>query len=232
MGSTFLRADWKNLVLFNFKVPDEVLEPYLPPRCELDRYEGSAYLSLVAFQFLNTRVLGIRWPGYVNFPEINLRFYVRCEGQRGVVFIREFVPSRVVAALARVFYNEPYRTGKMGHEVLSVEGQTTAKYQLSIPGAQLKLEVQGDAHPRVPPTDSLEHFFKEHSFGFGKARSGDLVRYEVHHPQWETLPVSKFRLEADWADLYGNDFAFLGSQDPRSVVFALGSEIRVEWKSP
>ena len=58
-------------------------------------------------------VLGVPWPGYRNFPEINLRFYVRRGDERGVVFVREFVPQRLVAWLARVFYNEPYRAATM-----------------------------------------------------------------------------------------------------------------------
>src|ERR1700709_1663302 len=97
----FLTAHWSNLCLFTYTVPDVLLEPRLPPGLELDRRDGRAFVSLVAFDFLNTRVLGIPWPGYRNFAELNLRFYVRrragARAQRGVMFIREFVPQRVVA---------------------------------------------------------------------------------------------------------------------------------------
>ena len=37
----------------------------------------STFLSLVGFQFLRTRVLGLPIPLHRNFEEINLRFYVR-----------------------------------------------------------------------------------------------------------------------------------------------------------
>ena len=43
-----------------------------------------------------------------NFEEVNLRFYVRrqegSEVRRGVVFIREMVPRRAIAFVARTFY--------------------------------------------------------------------------------------------------------------------------------
>src|SRR5437870_9067010 len=94
----FLTARWSNLAILTWEVPPALLEPHLPAGLELDRRDGAAFASLVAFDFLDTRVLGIPWPG---FPEVNLRFYVRLRAQRGVVFIREFVPQAIVAWLAR-----------------------------------------------------------------------------------------------------------------------------------
>src|SRR5262249_58326885 len=98
-------------------VPDDRPRPALPPGLELDRRDGRAFASLVAFDFLDTRVLGVPWPGYRNFPEVNLRFYVRRGGERGVVFVREFVPARLVAWLARQIYNEPYTALRMSSTV-------------------------------------------------------------------------------------------------------------------
>jgi uncharacterized protein YqjF (DUF2071 family) len=103
-GWAFLRAEWVNLILANFAAPPELLRPRLPPGLELDTRGGRAFCSLVAFDFRNTRVLGVPWPGYRDFPEWNLRFYVRRGPQRGVVFVREFVPPRLVAWLARGLY--------------------------------------------------------------------------------------------------------------------------------
>ena len=90
--TAFLTARWTNLCLLNYAVPPSALEPHLPRGLSLDTHEGEAFISLVAFDFLDTRVLGIPWPGYRNFPEINLRFYARQGDRRGVVFIREWVP--------------------------------------------------------------------------------------------------------------------------------------------
>src|SRR5438874_7358527 len=108
MATPFLTARWTNLFLATYAVPQEVLRPRLPRGLELDLRDGQAFVSLVAFQFLDTRVLGLPWPGYRNFAELNLRFYVRHGDQRGVVFIREFVPQRFIAWVARWLYNEPY----------------------------------------------------------------------------------------------------------------------------
>src|SRR5882762_9370980 len=108
MAMAFLTARWSNLFLANYAVPPASLEKLLVPGLDLDTRDGQAFVSLVAFDFLDTRVLGIPWPGYRNFPELNLRFYVRQGNERGVVFIREYVAKRLVAWIARVIYNEPY----------------------------------------------------------------------------------------------------------------------------
>src|SRR6516165_9719726 len=85
----FLTARWTNLFLANYAVPDELLFSWLPAGLQLDHFEGRAVASIVAFDFQDTRVLGVGWPGHRNFPEVNLRFYVRNGLDRGVVFVRE-----------------------------------------------------------------------------------------------------------------------------------------------
>ena len=77
MQKPFLSAEWRNLIMMNYEVPPAVLEPYLPKGVELDLFEGNAYVSLVAFHFLNTKVAGIGFPFHKNFEEVNLRFYVK-----------------------------------------------------------------------------------------------------------------------------------------------------------
>ena len=108
MKRPFLIARWERVALLSYVVPPEVLTPHLPPGLTLDTRDGHAFASLVAFDFLDTRVLGVPWPGFRDFPEVNVRFYVRHGAERGVVFVRELVPQRLVAWVARTVYNEPY----------------------------------------------------------------------------------------------------------------------------
>ena len=74
---SLLRANWENLVFINYEVDSSLLEPYLPSGNKLDLWNGRCYLSLVAFQFKNTRIFQIPVYGRRNFDEINLRFYVK-----------------------------------------------------------------------------------------------------------------------------------------------------------
>src|SRR6266850_553036 len=57
----FLTARWSNLAIVTWEVPPALLEPHLPAGLELDRRGGATLASLVAFDFLDTRVLGVPW---------------------------------------------------------------------------------------------------------------------------------------------------------------------------
>lgn len=223
----FLTARWQNLILANFAIPAELLEPLVPPGCQLDRRDGACWGSLVGFQFLDTRVLGIGWPGFRNFPEWNLRFYVHHNGQRGVCFVREFVPQWTVATMARVLYNEPYRAAHMTMDVKDDVESLTATYTLRWGGQVHTLHAVGAKPADRPAADSLEHWFKEHSWGFGTSYRGKQIRYEVNHPEWDVWPLREFGFNVDWATLYGPHWAPMNGVQPASVVFAVGSEVSV-----
>lgn len=63
--------------MLNYEVDAAILKPYIPAGTVLDLWEGRALVSMVGFMFLDTQVMGIKWPFHVNFEEVNLRFYVQ-----------------------------------------------------------------------------------------------------------------------------------------------------------
>jgi uncharacterized protein YqjF (DUF2071 family) len=227
MSRPFLTARWCNLILANYAVPDELLRPLLPPGCDLDRRDGTAWASLVGFQFLETRVLGIGWPGFRNFPEWNLRFYVRHQDQRGVCFVREFVPSWLVATTARLLYNEPYRSTRLTMNVTESADTLQARYTVRWGGTIHSLRAVGRKPAVRPAADSTDHWFKEHSWGFGTSRRGRLIRYQVNHPEWDVYPVQDFEASVDWAALYGPQWGCLQRTPPGNVVLVVGSPVSV-----
>ena len=223
----FLRAEWRTLCLLTYAVEPERLLPWVPPGLELDLRDGQAFVSLVAFDFLETRVLGVPWPGYVNFPEVNLRFYVREGARRGVAFVREYVPKRLIAWIARGLYNEPYSAAPMRSLVARERGGLFVRHGLWKGGREHTLRVRAEPEPHLLGEDTPEHFFKEHSWGYGTSRRGGLVRYEVRHPVWRTYPVRSVELDWDWGVVYGDAWADLGERAPVSVVVAEGSPVAV-----
>ena len=227
MPRPFLTARWTHLFLASYPVPPELLRPRLPPGLELDTLDGRCFVSLVAFQFLDTRVLGVSWPGYRNFAELNLRFYVRHQGQRGVVFIREFVPQRLTAWAARTLYNEPYQAAPLTGIIREEASTISADYGLDWQGRKHAISVTGDKPGILPAESSVEHFFKEHSWGFGVTKRGNTLRYEVSHPVWQVYPVRDYRIDLDWRGVYGPEWAVLENAPPTSTVFAAGSAVSV-----
>src|SRR6185436_1068196 len=168
MASTFLTARWEDLVLLNYVCPPRILESLVPRGTTLDLWEGDALVSLVGFLFRNTRVAGLRIPFHQTFEEVNLRFYVRRltpsgETRRAVVFVRELVPRRAIAAVARWVYNEPYLAVPMGHRssLTDTDGGAVA-YSWSYRGQQFVLDagVRGPSERPAPASEA--EFVTEH----------------------------------------------------------------------
>lgn len=222
----FLQAKWENLCLFTYSVPPEILSPYVPAGLEADTLNGRAFVSLVAFDFHDTKVKGIKFPFHVNFPEINLRFYVKNKVRRGVVFICELVPRYFIALFANMLYNENYKTIKMKSNVVSND-EMTVIHNLSIDGHNYSMNIKADNKPYTPSEETPEHFFKEHEWGFGKSKSGDTLVYRVEHPEWEIFPVKSYELDFNFGLVYGNKWSFLNKEKPVNIMLARGSEIKV-----
>ncbi len=223
----FLTARWVNVALLSYAVPDAILARRLPPGLALDRWQGQAFVSLVAFDFVDTRVLGVAWPGFRRFPEVNLRFYVREGDRRGVVFLRELVPSRVVALLARVLYNEPYGVARLQSVTGTTSDRIHVVHEFPQRGRRQRITVEA----RCPPVAAVEtgatHFFKEHAWGYGVDRRGRLLRYPVGHPPWRVYPDPAARVEVDFRSVYGPEWGFLTGRGPEHVALAEGSAVAV-----
>jgi len=225
-NKVFLTARWENLIIISYKVRPELLEAYIPEGFELDTINGSAFVSIVAFDFLDTKVKGLKIPFHVNFPEINLRFYVKNKEKRGVVFIREFAPRFFIAYFANLFYNENYRAISMNNH-LEQNGKIFLNHTINFKGKKYQINLEAENKPYMPASDSTEHFFKEHEWGFGIAKTGETIIYKVEHPLWEVYPIVKFEHNFDFGAIYGEKWQSLNGEDPYNVAFAKGSPVKV-----
>lgn len=52
--SPFLTAEWRHLVMVSFAVDPGRLAPLVPAGTDLDTHDGTTWVSLVAFRFVNT----------------------------------------------------------------------------------------------------------------------------------------------------------------------------------
>lgn len=232
----FLTASWRHLALLNYEVPIELLLPLVPSGTELDDFDGTMLASLVGFRFLDTRVLGIPVPGHRDFDEVNLRFYVRRRGddgdwRRAVVFVRELVPRRAIALVARWCYNEPYSAVPMRHS-LALDGATDgvqgrATYAWRMAGRWHQLEVATVGRPALPAAGSEAAFITEHYWGYTAQRDGGCKEYRVTHPPWRVWAGIGSTLDCDVREVYGAGFAECLGTSPRSAFLAEGSEVAV-----
>jgi uncharacterized protein YqjF (DUF2071 family) len=223
----FLTAVWANLIMANFPIDSAVLKPYVPSDTVLDDFQGTTYVSMVAFQFLKTKVFGIGIPLHRDFEEINLRFYVRREDEtgikRGVVFVREIVPRIAIALVARSVYEEPYISLPTRSKIIPPELLYEWKYKDT--WCHLGAHMKGD--PEIPSPDSFEEFITQHYWGYNKQSDGTTIEYRVEHPHWRVWSAGNVSFQCNVEGLYGSVFASYLSRNPSSTFIAEGSEVTV-----
>jgi uncharacterized protein YqjF (DUF2071 family) len=237
MARPFLTARWENLILANYRVPPELLEPYVPPGSVLDTPDdapGLHLLSLVAFHFAATRVYGIPIPTAQWFPEINLRFYVRQAEKRAVVFLREFVPTPIIVLGARLLYHQPYYLATIAHQLRTTKEEIQVYTRFRHGSHTGEIRVRARNEPWIPPASSQEHFLKEHYWGFDRTPSGAGFRYQVDHPVWNTFPVEDATITFDPGAILGGGVwqSIDWNASLHSVLFAEGSAVTVYGAEP
>ncbi|MBC7747364.1 MAG: DUF2071 domain-containing protein [Methylotenera sp.] len=234
MTKTFLSAKWENLIMANYEVSSKLLEPYLPNGVELDYHNGKTYVSLVGFMFKKTSLFNIPIPFLGTFEEVNLRFYVkRTEGdmvKRGVVFINETVPYKMVAWLANRLYKEHYMAIPTKNRISTSNETKIVNYEWMINTKWNHLKVETDTATEAMLPDSIEEFIFEHYYGYTKINDALSQEYKVNHPRWSINKVLDFSIDCDFKSMYGADFSFLANNQPQSVIVAEGSAVTVDWK--
>jgi len=234
MTDTFLSARWENLIMANYEVNPDVLRPYLPHGVELDFYNNKTYVSLVGFMFKQTSLFNIPIPFLGTFEEINLRFYVkRVEGdtiKRGVVFINETVPYKLVAWLANRLYKEHYIAIPTKNSSVITNRTKNTRYEWKINKMWNHIEVNTAVENEKMLPESIEEFIFEHYYGYTKINNKFSQEYKVNHPRWLVNKVMDYSIHCDFKSMYGDDFSFLSNHEPDSVIIAEGSPVTVKWK--
>lgn len=244
----FLTGKWEHLVFANYSIEPDVLRQYVPRHTRVDQFEEKTYVSLVAFMFNQTRVLGLPIPFHRSFEEVNLRFYVRPEKDpsiRAVTFIKELVPRRFIPWIANGLFNENYSAVKMAHgqseSVFWYAWGATGRTQMISDRRSFSIELSKVALDHVfavdvpqelkyPEQGTLAEFITEHYWGYAKGRR-KTIEYQVQHPQWKCCCLDRFQIDIDFGLVYGAEFAFLNDRRPDSVLYARGSDIGVSMPS-
>lgn len=245
MERPLFNAVWHDLIIATWAIDGALLRPYLAPGTELDRWEGDALVSIVAFDVRDTRLLGARVPFHVRFPEVNLRFHVRrklSDGtwRRGVTFIQKMVPRGAIAYIARSLYGEPYVARPMRRAAVpeaqlhdpSSDATRSLVYEWRRDGEWERIIALTNAPPRPMRSGSVEEFIAEQYWGYSRRAGRPTLEYQVEHPRWNISLAADCLIEADLETLYGKGFLETLSASPVSTFVAEGSAVAVYPSTP
>lgn len=215
--------------MLNYAVDPALLQEFVPAGTNLDAFDGKTYVSLVGFEFNETRIAGVKVPFHGSFEEVNLRFYVRCGEKRGVVFIRELVPKFAVAIIARNAYGEKYSLVPMAHRVhyRLDRDVVEAEYSWGSGADQCSMHAETEGAAFLPANGSLSQFITEHYWGYAAQRARATIEYEVQHPQWRVRVANVARVSGDAWRYYGANLGPVLKRTPDSAFLAEGSIVTV-----
>jgi len=225
----FLETDWKNLLVASYKVTQEgcaTLQKYLPAGTELDDFNGEHYVSIVAFQFQKTKILGVKAPFYRDFPEINLRFYVKrkVEGEwrRGVVFVRELVPCRFPALIANKVFRENFFVRQV-----RCQCDEKLRYQWPEGDTEQLMETEIPEQLHEPEKGTLIEHIIDHYWAYKKLDETTTGEFQVTRRPWLVHECPNARINVDIAQVYGPEWAKALEQTPRCIFYVDGSTVGV-----
>jgi hypothetical protein len=220
---------WANLAFLHWPVPADALRAKLPHGLELDTHDGTAWLGIVPFEMRDVHPGGMpAVPTTRDFPEVNVRTYVRHNGRPGVWFASLDAASLLAVIGARMTTGLPYFHARMSSRadaagVTYVSDRRAAR----APRASFRSRYApvGDVFRSEP--GSLEHFLTER-YSIFLERASKLVRLDVEHVPWP--------LQNGFAEVSVNTLAqaagfTLPDQKPH-VLFSRQLQVVAHWPRP
>ena len=201
---------WQNLLFIHWEVSLKQVQAAVPKTLEIDTYDGKAWIAIVPFDMKKVTLNGIPpISALSDFPEINVRTYVKHKGKPGVWFFSLDVPSKIAVWIAQRFFHLPYRYAHI--EVIERDNAIYYQHKMG------KSAFTAHYKPiRVAPVSetSFETWATERYCLYCKSKKGHLYRTEVQHQKW---PLQQAEIDIQTNTLL--DTWDLGLRHP-SVLFS------------
>lgn len=178
-----LFQSWRELLFAHWRVDPERLRGRVPAPLDLDLFEGSAFVAVTPLRITDQRARGLPRIGAIaEFPELNLRTYVRFGGRAGVYFFSLDAASAAAVFGARTFYRLPYHKAEMRMLMRGGSVHFRSRREDGTAEFAARYSPTGDVFLATPGT--LEHFLVERYALYTVLRSGRVLRTDIHHGPW------------------------------------------------
>jgi uncharacterized protein YqjF (DUF2071 family) len=181
-----LAQTWADLLFCHWPVADEQLEAHVPASLPLDRFDGSAWLTITPFEVQATRLRGtLPPPGLSRFPELNVRTYVTLGGRPGIWFFSLDAASMLAVAAARGLYRLPYLRARMD---IRREGPwidyRSERHDPRGEAARFEARYRPTGATRHAAPGSLEAWLGERYRLYTVDERGAVFAGDIHHRPW------------------------------------------------
>jgi uncharacterized protein YqjF (DUF2071 family) len=214
--------NWRRLLFLHWAWDAAEVQATLPPGLSVDAWEGRAWLGIIPFKMEAVRPRFFpAVPVLSNFPELNVRTYVRDRhGRPGVWFYSLDCAQPLAVWMARVVFGLPYFHARMRERV---EGGIFYDCRRSGVRAAVHYEYRGVGNPERAGEGTLEQFLIERYRLFA-VRAGRLLTGEVWH---EPYPLQRAEVSA-WDAIPLQQAGFeVADAPPDHVIFSPGVDTRI-----
>ena len=173
--------DWLQATFFHWPIAKEALRARLPTTLEVETFDGSAWIGVVAFRMHDVRLRGVPPPlALRTFGEVNVRTYVRSNDSAGVWFFSLDAADPFMVQLGRDLIRVPYHLAAIALDE-SPRGITYRSVRRSDRAAFNAECVIGE--PVETPTQRDRWFVERYCF-YTEDSARKLVRGDVVHDPW------------------------------------------------
>ncbi len=189
---SLLALTWRDVWFLHWPLPPETVAERLPADLAVDTYDGRAWLGVVALEITDATVgagATASTGAGEGFAELNLRTYVRHDGDPGVYFFSLDAADPVAVEAARAAYGLPYyRAEARLRETGDGHALHLRRTHRDAPGARFVGTCRPDGERSEAETGSLAAFLVER-YRFYLARAGRLWVGEIDHVPWRPSPA-------------------------------------------
>jgi len=181
---------WRDLLFAHWRIDPQLLRAKIPSEFALDLFGGDAWIGVVPFRMSNVGPRGMpSLPGISEFPELNVRTYVRVGDKQGVYFFSLDAGNWLAVRAARTLLNLPYHRAAIRVTPSAAGAFAYESRRLGDSVAEFAATYEPDGDVFVPAFGSLEYFLTERYCLYNLDRRGVPYRLDIHHPRWSLQPA-------------------------------------------
>jgi uncharacterized protein len=189
-GPWLMTQTWHDLLFAHWPVHGDVLRDLVPSEFPVDLFDGNAWLGVVPFHMTNVAPRGVpSLPWISEFPELNVRTYVRVSDKPGIYFFSLDAGSGLAVQAAKSLLNLPYFAAEMN----VLPNGDTIEYDSQRESPSVAATFSASYGPVGPVFEairgSLEYFLTERYCLYNLDHRGAPYRLEIHHPAWQLQPA-------------------------------------------
>lgn len=185
-----MTQSWHDLLFAHWPVDKVLLASKVPEPLELELYEDEAWLGVVPFRMTNVAPRAVpAVPWLSEFPELNVRTYVRVGPKPGVFFFSLDAGHPLAVTVARTMFDLPYYNATMQVD----EEGGTVRYTSRRTGssaAELEASYRATGATFHAQPSTLEYFLTERYCLYTVDNESRASRVDIHHPPWPLQPAA------------------------------------------